>query len=107
MTEEQRKELEAIDASLRSRQAWRRRFPPADPEAAVNLAQLMDDAGYFALTAETMKPELIAEVNSILYRIGVIHPANIEAFAAAILATANDEDLQARRRALLAERKED
>jgi hypothetical protein len=104
--EEIRGTLDKIDRDLASRNAWRRRFPPKDREAAVNLAELMNEAGSFSVNPESIKPELVAQVNFVLYKLGVIHPLNLEAFAAAILSIANDEDLVTQKRDFMRKLKE-
>lgn len=75
------------------RETFRTVLDPRRPEAAAVLASLMDQAGYFSLNAETVKPELVAMVNWLLAEIGVIHPLNVYRFAQALLGIANDDDL--------------
>jgi hypothetical protein len=94
-------EIAKIDRELEFRAAWRRRFPPGNQEAAVNIAELIDDSGYCSLDPDKIKPALVAQINFIFYKLGVIHVYNLERFAAAILSIANDDDLLAQRREIL------
>ena len=101
MTPEERTlALAKIDRALSTRDLYRRVYK--DDEAIVTIAQMMDDAGYYSTNPDTIKPELIAQVNRLLNSIGSIHPLNTFNYAKAIVGIADDEDLRAQRAALVA-----
>jgi len=98
--EEKSLNLSKVDRALSTRMLYRGVY--GKDEAVITVAQMMDDAGYYSTDPATIRPELVAQVNRLLYSIGAVHPQNTFLFAKAIIGIANDNDLRDQRAAIVA-----
>jgi len=96
--------LAKADRALSTRMLYRGVY--AKDDAVVTVAQMMDDAGYYSTDPAMVKPELVAQVNRLLYSIGAVHPQNTFLFAKAIIGVANDDDLREQKAAIEAAEEE-
>ena len=93
--------LEELDRARVVREAFRTVLDPRRPETATVLGSILDQAGYYSMNPETVRPELVALCNWLLGQIGVIHPLNVYNYSVAILSCANDDDIVAERRKIV------
>lgn len=94
-------DLERIDEELRSRELFRRVL--GTPDGLAVLALIRRECGVESMNPGEVKPDLVALCNWIHNMAGIYTPLNMFNVTKALVEAANDDDLWARRRAILAE----